>query len=67
MRTFLRLDAAVLAVAAVVLLLGGQGGWALLAAFAAVDAVALSVVPSSWVERLRRPADCVRVGHTAPS
>jgi hypothetical protein len=51
MRTFLRLDAAVLAVAAVALVVAGSTGWAIVAGVLAVDAVALSYVPARWLPR----------------
>lgn len=53
MRTFLRIDAALLAVAAVALVVAGSTGWAIAAAVLAVDAAALSYVPARWLPRRR--------------
>lgn len=51
MRTFLRIDAALLALVAPVLLVAGSTGWAIAAGVLAVDAVALSYVPARWFRR----------------
>lgn len=54
MRTFLRLDAAVLTVVAAALVAAGSTGWATVAGVLAADALALSFVPARWLSR-RRP------------
>lgn len=55
MRTFLRVDAAILSVVAATLVAAGSIGWAILSAVLAVDAVAISFVPTRWLRR-GRPA-----------